>query len=453
MIQTLLTTVRSFFGGDNQRSVGVKRHIAASLLVKGGSMAINLALVPLTIHYVSVSNYGIWLTLSSIIGWLSFFDIGFGNGLRNRFAEAKANDDFRTARIYVSTTYAVLSIVFVSLWLLFVIANQFLHWEVVLNAPADMAGELSVLALIVVSFFCLRMVVQTISTLLTADQKPAIASFIEMLGQLLVLVIIFILTKTTPGSLVNLGLTIGLLPVVVLGVATVVFFRGRYKKFVPSFALVDFRYARDILSLGIKFFIIQLGAVVLFQTTNIVITHVLGPEKVTEYNIAFKYFSVLSMTFYIILSPFWSAFTEAYAKDDYSWMRNSIRKLGKVWWLSIPVAAVMLLLANLAYRLWIGDAVEIPFTVSLGMSLLILMSMRFNLFVYLINGIGKIKLQLYVNIVAGLVYIPLAYYLCRWLNLEGVLVANLLVATLHALISRRQLTRLMNKTATGIWNQ
>ena len=33
------------------------------------------------------------LTLSSIIGWFAFFDIGFGNGLRNKFAEAIAKGD------------------------------------------------------------------------------------------------------------------------------------------------------------------------------------------------------------------------------------------------------------------------------------------------------------------------------------------------------------------------
>ena len=56
-------------------------------------MAIGLVLVPLTINYLNPTKYGIWITLSSVIGWFSFFDIGLGNGLRNRFAEAIANND------------------------------------------------------------------------------------------------------------------------------------------------------------------------------------------------------------------------------------------------------------------------------------------------------------------------------------------------------------------------
>mgnify|MGYP000199442594 FL=1 len=47
-------------------------------------------LIPITINYVNADNYGIWLTVSSIISWMSFFDIGINNGLKNKFAEAKA---------------------------------------------------------------------------------------------------------------------------------------------------------------------------------------------------------------------------------------------------------------------------------------------------------------------------------------------------------------------------
>jgi len=132
--------------------------------------------VPLTINYVNPTQYGIWITLSSIIAWVSFFDIGFGHGLRNRFAEAIAVSDIELARKYVSTTYAVLILIFCTVFILFVIANFFINWSLILNAPQIMASELSVLSLIVVGFFCLQMVLRVIRTILLADQKPALAS-------------------------------------------------------------------------------------------------------------------------------------------------------------------------------------------------------------------------------------------------------------------------------------
>ena len=45
----------------------------------------------------------------------------------------------------------------------------------------------------------------------------------------------------------------------------------------------------------------------IYQFMNIIISRVKGPEAVTEYNIAYKYFNTLNMFATIILTPFWSA--------------------------------------------------------------------------------------------------------------------------------------------------
>src|ERR1035437_1248303 len=80
----------SGFGIGHSRTVRAKKNITISLVLRGVSIFISLIMVPLTIHYISPVKYGIWITLSSIVGWFGFFDIGLGHGLRNRFAEALA---------------------------------------------------------------------------------------------------------------------------------------------------------------------------------------------------------------------------------------------------------------------------------------------------------------------------------------------------------------------------
>ena len=77
-------------GITNQRTQNITKHVGISFFLKGGSVIANFLLVPLTIDYLDTENYGIWLILNSFIAWFSFFDIGLGNGLRNKFAEAKA---------------------------------------------------------------------------------------------------------------------------------------------------------------------------------------------------------------------------------------------------------------------------------------------------------------------------------------------------------------------------
>jgi O-antigen/teichoic acid export membrane protein len=69
----------AYINKGQSRSIDAKKNIVTSFVIKGINVLINLALVPLTIKYVNSTQYGIWLTLSSIITWFSFFDIGFGN--------------------------------------------------------------------------------------------------------------------------------------------------------------------------------------------------------------------------------------------------------------------------------------------------------------------------------------------------------------------------------------
>src|SRR5438309_10474782 len=158
MIGKMLTPFTYLLGLLNkghERSVKAKKNIATSFLVKGASIAISFLLVPMTIHYVNPAQYGIWLTLSSVITWMSFFDIGFTQGLRNKFGEARAQGNTLLARIYVSTTYYYLAIIFSTLWLILLCVNQFISWHTLLSIPVSMEKEVSRLAIIVFSYFCL----------------------------------------------------------------------------------------------------------------------------------------------------------------------------------------------------------------------------------------------------------------------------------------------------------
>ena len=178
----------NFINKGHDRSVRAKKNILASFLIKCLSIGIGLLLVRLTIDYINPSRYGIWLTLSSIVAWFSFFDIGLTQGLRNKFAAAIANGQDSLAQIYVSTTYAILAIIFSIIWILFLIVNQFLDWSKILNISESMRSEVSILAVIVFTYFCLQFVFRIITTIITADQQPAKASLIDVFGPNLILI-------------------------------------------------------------------------------------------------------------------------------------------------------------------------------------------------------------------------------------------------------------------------
>ena len=281
--------INSYFTKGNERSVAVKRNVAASLVLKCISILISLQVVPLTIDYVNPTKYGIWLTLSSIIAWLSYFDLGFANGFRNRFAEAKAKGDMKLAKEYVSTTYAMLFLLFSVILLIILVVNNYLDWSRILNVASVYKNELNLVFSLLACFFCMNIVASVFTTMLAADQKPALASLVQTSGQMLAFVCIYILTKTTSGSLGALAFIFSGVPCVLLIIVSVIMFHSKnYTLVAPALQSIRFVLARNILGLGGQFFIITVSTLLIFQFINVILSRLQGPEVVTQYNIAYK---------------------------------------------------------------------------------------------------------------------------------------------------------------------
>jgi O-antigen/teichoic acid export membrane protein len=448
-----VSIVKNLINRGHSRSINAKKNILFSFLIKGCNIAIGLVLVPLTIHYVKPIQYGIWLTLSSIIGWFGFFDIGLGNGLRNKFAEALAKGEHERARIYVSTTYAILIMIISFALIIFFCINPFLNWARILNAPANMARELSLLAMIVFASFSIQFVLQLISTILVADQKPAKASLFNFFGSVFSLIVIFILTKTTAGNLFYLGLGLATTPVLVFASSSIWFYSHHYKRYAPSLKFVNFKHARDLMGLGVKFFILQIAVIVLYETSNIIISQLFGPGEVTPYNIAYKYFGIISMIFGIVMTPFWSAFTEAWVKKDFVWIKTIMRKLNMLSLFLIIVILGMLALSNFAFRLWVGKEVLVPASISIVLAAYFIIYVRTAIYIYFLNGIGKIKLQLYSGIIGMIINIPLAIFLGRKIGVAGVLLSSTILNGINMIWTVIQYNKIINNRATGIWDK
>ena len=117
-----MNIIRKICHGD-ARTVRANKNIVASGFIKLADTLVYLLLVPLTLGYLNAYEYGIWLTLNSMLTWINSFDVGLGNGLRNKLAIALAEGNRSSARIYVSTTFYMLifiiGIIYITITLLY----------------------------------------------------------------------------------------------------------------------------------------------------------------------------------------------------------------------------------------------------------------------------------------------------------------------------------------------
>ena len=449
------TVVSDLFKRGTTRSRKIKINIAYSTAIKGISILTSFLLVPITLQYLGTEDYGIWLTLSSVIAWFAFFDMGIGNGLRNLFSEAITVKDHVLAKTYVSTAYAGLAMILLFSALIFIIINQFIDWNSLLNAPVNRSYNLNSIATLIFTLFLFRMELKLISIILLADQRTALSSVFEPAANVISLIAIYILTLTTSGSLENFILIVSLSPVVVFVLATIYFFKFDYSYYKPSYKYIEIKHFKSLAGLSLKFFLVQIAVLVIFSTDNLIITRLLGPSEVTIYNLSFKYFNIVTMIFAIIIMPFLPAFTEAYVKDDTGWIRKAIRKLLRIWLFVVAGVLIMIFLAKPFYNLWIGNEIVIPLQLNILMGVFILISTWNNVYVYFINSTGKITVQVIGSLIAAILNIPLSIYLAKNLNMgsSGVILGTCISLFPGVIIGPLQYYKLLNKTATGLWSR
>lgn len=414
----------------HQRSILAKKNILASIIIRVANIGINFLYVPILLDYLGQEEYGVWLTVSSVVLWFGFFDIGLGQGLRNKLTVALANKDHKLAKQYISTTYFMLSIVSVFFIVIICIIAPLINWNGLFNTNTIESGTMQKVVLTVFIGFFLRFTFQIVGIILLSLQKPAINNFINLLINFATLLVIYILISIDyKGGLFEFSLVLSVVPVVVFFLTTLLLFRGHLSFLRPSFSFINFRLNADLLGLGSIFFLITIADVVMYSTTNYLISTFVGPSEVVVYNVAFKVFSASTMLFSIVLTPMWSAFTEAYSVGDFSWIKRSVRKIQILGLIMSLGVVVLLILSPKVYSLWLGDKVVIPFSMSLVIAFSSILKLIFSVFVSFQNGIGRIKTVMYLSLISATLYIPAAYLLAVKLNFGaiGIILASIIV--------------------------
>lgn len=450
-----ISFINKLFHSDHARTLQVRKQIIYSLLVKGISVIVTFAMVPLMVNILDQERYGVWLTLSTIFLWFNNFDIGLGNGLRNKLTEAVATKNMELARTFVSTTYALLSTIFVSIALMFLAINPFLDWNKILNTTAITSNELFLLSSITFIFFLFRFIFQLIGVVYMAVQRPAMNNILVTLGNFIAFLIVWALySLMNITSLLVMGMVLTGIPLLVLVFANIVAFRGDLKQYAPSIKHIRFKYSKDLFVLGGQFFIIQIAAVMLFSTANIIISQLFNPSEVVVYNSVLQYYNIPIMLYAIILTPLWSAITEAYIQNDYVWMKKTLLKFNYISFLFVLGIVFLTVISPFVYKIWLNGKVIIPMHLSIAMACYATINVLLSPYTSYINGIGKLRLSVLLVCFSIVGYIPFAIWLGNSIGSSvGIVVALCCTNVTGLYFQVRQVNKLLSKKANGIWNK
>lgn len=244
----------------------------------------------------------------------------------------------------------------------------------------------------------------------------------SILGLCLVLVVI------------NLQLGLPYLVVALMGapiatsVLNAVMLFGRERPWLaPRPRWVDAATAWTLLRSGGQFLVLQLAVAAAFYSDSLIAARVIGPEAVAQYSIATKLFLVPTILVTAAVGPLWPAYGEAFARGDVPWLRRTLRRsILLVLAVTIPMCAILVVLAGAILDVWIGGAVTPPPLLIAGIAAWTVLSGLGTSLAMLLNGLHVLRFQIGTAVVMAVLNVALSVFLASRIGVAGVIMGTLI---------------------------
>lgn len=399
--------------------VWIKNRIGATeksalinMALKPVSAILSLVYTPILLEYLGDEKYGLWATILSVITWISFFDVGIGNGLRNLLSRLVSEKKEIEAKKAVSTAYIVLSTIATILFAFLAFMSFSADWYYIFSTSIP----LKLVLLITFLFICVNFVLALSNTILYALHKAEFVSVRSCLVQAANIICLLVVRKFSKENLTVIAILFGSTSAFFYIEASASIFK-KHLYLRPSTHYFDKKMIKEISGVGIKFFIIQVMGLLLFTVDNMLITHFFGSTKATPFSITNKVFNTIYSAFMAFAVPYWSRTTVAYNQGDLRWIKKSIKKVLAVGMGFIACYFIMAVLFEPVINIWLKRNLDnqsgLVFLMAFFYSIYTLMGVECQF----INGTGLITTQLIIYIIIGILNIPLSIIMGVYLGM------------------------------------
>lgn len=388
----------------------LESNMVVSAICKIISLIISYLYVPIVLNYLGVEKYGIWSTILTILSWISYFDIGIGNGLRNRLTESISKKDDKSKKL-VSSAYAFVSVIMIGVSIVFSFIVSIIDWKRVFGV-LNFSENLTVIILVSVFFMILNFIMSMCKNVMYALQKAADVSVMDLMTQILNLVSVLIVRKFIGGNLFIIAVIYGSSMAIVNIIGSLVLY-GKNENVHPAIGLIDFKEGSQLTSLGVKFFIIQICAVILFTTDSLIISYLYGAENVTPYSTVSKLFSVLIGAFSAFLTPIWCAVTKAKTEKKFEVLKELIKKLHALILLFAIGVVMLIILFRPISKMWLGQDLEYTSELIIFGGVYCIINIWTNTYGTIANGLEILNEQIGMSIIQAVLNLPLSLFFAK----------------------------------------
>jgi len=406
-----------------------QRRIALAALASGLAKLISIATalisVPLTLNYLGVERYGMWMTMSSLIAMLGFADLGVGNGLLTSIASAKGRDDMQAIKADVSSALAALMLAALAVLTAFGILYSLVDWRVLFNvATPGAAREAGPALAALIVCFALAMPTGVVQRTQMGLQLGFIASLWQCLSSLTALIGVLAAIRWRL-SLPWLVLAYAGSPLLIGWLNAIVFFNRLAPEIAPGWRWVSPRAMRAVAGAGLMFLALQIVGSLAYASDNIILAQMLGPSAVAEYAVPAQMFGPVNGVLLMVLLPLWPAYGEAIARGDDRWVKRTLaRSLVVSLTLASALSATLAIAGPRLVELWVGRAVAPPLALLCALAVWKVVEAAGNALAVFLNGARILGFQVATGASFVVLALTLKIGLIKVIGLPGVPIAT-----------------------------
>lgn len=444
---------------NNRDNKVIIYNILSSFFIKGAGMIISFLSLPAYLHYFDNEHIlGYWFTVLAVLNWILTFDLGIGNGLRNSLVEAIHEDDVYKKRKLISSSYVITGLIVIFIFLIFLSIYREISWHHFFNIKNSVINvdNLNLSILILFTGILLQFFLRNITSILYALQKSSLNNLMMLVSNIVVVFFITIFKfNTLSESLIYLSLVYVIAINLPLLISTIIIFESSLKESKPRIKYFNKKEASTVLMLGGLFFGVQVLYMILTSTNEILISWFVSSEKVVEFQVYNRIFTLISSIFTLTLIPVWSMVTKAFIESNYNWINKLFNRF-----IMLGVVVILLQLAIIPFMqniidFWLDDkSIKVnnyyTFIFAILGSLMIWIAINSSF----ANGFGKLKIQLYSYTIGVIIKIPLSIFFIKifdsWIGVVIATVISLMIySILQPLWIKTYLRKQINKNGKG----
>jgi len=412
------------------------------------SSLLTLVSLPLAVRYLGTERFGVWATITSAVVFLNLLDLGIASTLTNHVARAYALRDRQhaasstTNALALTTAIAgIAGIVFAAMW-------PRIDWTSLFNVAANVPrSEVNHSVAVAAGLVLVGLPAALGSKIFAGYQEVHISNLVIAIGALANVTGLFagIALQVSMPVLLLMSAGCATLGNLVALLVTLLMYKPWLR---PRLALLDRSLARELLTSGSAFFLIQIAGAVVFSSDNLVVSHYLGAAQVTPYNVTWRLVALVAVLQSIIFPALWPAYAEAYERRDYAWMRRAFRitLLGALA-LNFIGAVLFVTLGKTMIRWWAGEA-AVPSTALLAaMALWAVISGFMTVESCLLAAVNRAREQGVLSMIAAAVNLGLSIVLVQRIGSVGVILGTILSYLLVLVIPQSMIVHSVLRTS------